>query len=308
VTSGAEAARALGSTPAIELRGVTVRDRSRLLLDSVDLTVGAGQSYAVVGSNGSGKSALLRVVAGLCRPSAGQVRVGGWSVLERPDRARRFIGYAADEPGLADRMTAREHLEMVAAQRGLARADRRATAESMLELVDLATSRATYVAALSRGQRRRLALALALVHDPPVVLLDDPLAGVDEVGRGELLSVLVELKSMGKSLLITSQSASDAADVADVVASLVAGRLESASHHTAAILTWIEILGEPEPALHALSEHPGIDDLRHEGAFITFQGPSTPEERARIAEWLIVNEIHLSGFGATGVAAGGDDP
>jgi ABC-2 type transport system ATP-binding protein len=292
--------------PAIELRAVTVRDGSRLLLDSVDLTVEAGQSWAVVGSNGSGKSALLRVIAGLCRPSAGRVWVGGWNVLERPDRTRRLIGYAADEPGLADRMTALEHLEMVGAQRGLGRADRRAAAESMLQLVDLTSSRESYVGALSRGQRRRLSLALALVHDPPVVLLDDPLAGVDELGRGELVSVLLELRSMGKSLLIASQSPTDVADVCDAVASLAGGRLATTLRHTTTMLTWIEILGAAEPALRALSEHPGVDDLRHDGSFVTFHGAETPEQRAAIAEWLLARDVHLAGFGATATPAGGD--
>src|SRR5262249_50412714 len=158
-------------------------------------------------------SALLRVVAGLCRPSAGRVRVGGWSVVEHPERTRRLIGYAADEPGLTDRMNALEHLDMVAAQRGLGRADRRAAAESMLELVDLAATGEPPTAALSGGPRRRFALRLPLGPDPPVLLLDDPLAGVDEVGRGELVAVLLELRTMGKSLLLASQTSADVTDV-----------------------------------------------------------------------------------------------
>lgn len=291
---------------AIDLRGVTVRQGGRVLLDAVDLRLEAGQTCAIVGSNGSGKSALLRVVAALCRPSAGRVWVGGWDALTRPDRVRRLIGYVPDEVGLAERLTPLEHLAMVAAQHGLGRADRRAAAESMLELVDLAGHGQSYVGTLSRGQRRRLALALALVHDPPIILLDEPVAGVDEAGRGELLSVLVELRSMEKTLLIASQSQADVSDVCDVAAPLVDGRLQPLARHQTTAFTWIEVVGDPESAVRALRERPGVDDVRQDGSFVTFQGPISAEERSRVAEWLVTREVHLSGFGATGIPAGGE--
>ena len=294
--------------PAIELRGVTVRQGGRTLLEAVDLTLETGRTCAVVGSNGSGKSALLRVVATLCRPSAGSVRVGGFDALARPDQVRRLIGYVPDEAGLAERLTPREHLGMVAAQHGLGRADRRAATESMLELVDLVAHDGRYVATLSRGQRRRLALAMALVHDPPIILLDEPVAGVDDVGRGELLSVLVELRSMEKTLLIASQSQADVADVCDVVAPLSAGHLLPLTKQEAAVLTWLEVLGDPEPAVRALRERPGVEDVRQDGSFVTFQGPSSAEERSQVAEWLVAHAVHLSGFGTTTLPAGGDHP
>lgn len=212
---------------AIDLRGVVVRQGARTLLDGVDLRVETGQAVAIVGQNGSGKSALLKVVAALSRPAAGEVRVGGWDVLTHPDRARRLIGYVPEADGLAERLTPFEHLEMVAAQRGLGRADRRAAAEAMLELVDLADNDRTNAAALSRGQHRRLSLALALIHDPPIILLDEPLAGIDEVGRSEVVAVLGELRAMAKTLLITSQSAADLTGICDMLLSLSDGQLHA---------------------------------------------------------------------------------
>jgi ABC-2 type transport system ATP-binding protein len=276
------------------------------VLTSIDLTVEIGHACAIVGPNGSGKSMLLRVVAGLRRPSSGRIEVGGWNALTHPERVRRLIGYVPDEPGLAERLTPLEHLEMVVAQRGLSRADGRAAAESMLELVDLAAQTRLYVARLSRGQRRRLALALALVHDPPILLLDEPSAGVDDVGRGELTSVLLELRSMGKTMLLASQASADVAEVCDVIAPLAGGHLESVTEHQAVSLTWIEIVGEVTPALQRLRERPGVDDVRQSGSFVTFQGPITPEERSEFAEWLLASGVHLSGFGTTSTPAGGD--
>ncbi len=291
---------------AIDLRGVTVRQGGRTRLDGIDLRLEAGHACAVVGSNGSGKTALLRVVAALCRPTTGSVRVGGWDALQRPDRVRQLIGYVPDEGGLAERLTPLEHLGMVAAQHGLGRADRRAAAESMLELVDLADYDHAYVSTLSRGQRRRLALAVALVHDPPIILLDEPVAGVDETGRGELLAVLLELRSMEKTLLIASQSQVDVAEVCDVVAPLANGRLQPLAEQSATTYTWIEVIGDPNAAIRILRERPGVEDVRQDGNFVTFQGPSTGEERSEVTEWLIARQVHLAGFGATGSPAGGD--
>ena len=291
--------------PAIELRGVTVRERRQPALEAIDLIVASGQAASVVGPNGSGKSTLLRVVAGLCRPSRGVVRVGGWDLLERPERVRRLIGYVAAAPGLAERLTPAEHLALTAAQRGLGHAEAPSTVESMLDLVDLGRFASEPIGALSPGQRRRLAIALALVHDPPIILVDEPAAGLDEVGRGELISVLLELRSMGKTLLIASQSPTDVAEVSDLILSLVAGRLTAPESRAAAAFTWLEVVGDVERALRSLRETPSVEDLRRDGTFITIQGPSTPEERAHLAARLIAAGIQLAGFGVTSAPAGG---
>lgn len=111
---------------------------------------------------------------------------------------------------------------------------------------------------------------------------------------------------MEKTLLIASQSQADIADVCDVVAPLVDGHLQNRAAHQAIVFTWIEVVGDPEPARRALRERPGIDDVRQDGCFLTFRGPETPEERARVAEWLIAQDVHLSGFGVTGIPAGGE--
>lgn len=284
---------------AIELRSVGVRRGGHVLLDGVDLGVVSGQSYGIVGANGSGKSALLRVVAGLCRPSQGKVRINGIDLFERPSEARRLMGYLGDEDGLAERLTAGEHLDMVATQRGMGRADQEVAVDSMLELVDLVFQRDARVETLSHGQRRRLALALALVHDPPIVLLDEPMNGVDETGRGELASVLLELHAMGKTLLIASPSYAEVAEVCDVVIPLSQGRPETPELQENAVLTWIEPIGEIEPVLRTIREHPGVDAVREDGGIVTFRGPTTGEERAQMVSWLTRNGVRLAGFGAT---------
>ena len=294
--------------PSITLRGVTVRRGRKTILDSVDLSVDNGQACAIVGTNGSGKSTLLRVVAALCRPQGGQVWIGRWNAVRFPERVRALIGYVAEADGLADQLTPTEHLEMVATHHGLGRADRRAATESMLELVDLTRHAQSPITALSHGQRRRLAVALALVHDPPLILLDEPFVGVDEVGRGELASILLELRSMGKTLLIASQSHAEIADVTDIVAWLADGQIRSEPHYQPQTLTWLEIIGDTNSASLALREYPWISDIRQDGTFFTLAGLDTPDDRSRIAEWLIARGIHLAGFGTTTAAADGTSP
>jgi ABC-2 type transport system ATP-binding protein len=292
-------------TGAVELRGVTVYDGRAILLDSLDLSLASGQSFAVVGPHSRERSALLRVVAGLRRPTAGQVRVAGWNIFKRPDQVRRAIGFVPDEPGLADRLTPHEHLALVASLRGLSAADGRSAAEAMLELVDLTQFANLAVATLSRGQQRRLAMALALVHDPPIILLDEPFDGVDETGRAEIASVLLELRAMAKTLLIATQSPNDVADVCDIVAPIEAGRLTRLSRSDPTSLVWIEVVSDVGAALRFLREQPGVADIRSDGSFVTFSGVSTAEERSGFLEALVRGGIHVSGFGTTAAPAGG---
>ena len=293
------------TAPAIALRGVTVHEHGHTVLDAIDLAVETSQVCAIVGPNGSGKSTLLRVAAALCRPSAGSVQVSGWDVFRQPEQVRRNIGYVAGETGLADRLTPQEHLELAGSQRGLSRADRRVAAESMLELVDLTRQARTYVGELSPGQRRRLAVSLALVHDPPVILLDEPFTQIDEQGRGELTSVLLELRAMEKTLLIASQTQADVSEVSDVVAHLAGGTLRPVAKEETTTLTWIEVLADPELALRALRESPKVAEIHQDGNFLTFSGISTPEDRSQVAQWLLSRGVRLAGFGATVAPVGG---
>lgn len=294
----------IAETATVELRGVTLRDGRETLLDSVDLSLATGQSFAVVGPNGRERSALLRVVAGLRRPTAGQVQVAGWNIFRRPDRVRRAIGFVPGEPGLADRLTPSEHLAMVASLRGLSRVDGQAAGEAMLELVDLTEFAHLAIAQLSRGQQRRLALALALVHDPPIILLEEPFDGIDETGRGEIASVLLELRAMGKTLLIATELPRDATDICDIVAPIERGRLGELSHAESVSLVWLEVASELAGVLRFLREQPSVVDIRAAGNFVTFAGLTTADERSTFVEAILREGHRISGFGTTVTPAG----
>ena len=158
----------------------------------------------MVGPNGAGKTTTLRMLATLLRPDAGTAEIDGWSVTRNPDEVRRVLGFMPDAFGVYDDMKVWEYLDFFARCYGLPAAGRRRMIGDLLELVDLGDRRDAYVQDLSRGMQQRLCLAHALVHDPQVLLLDEPASGLDPRARVELRELLRELRSMGKTIVISS--------------------------------------------------------------------------------------------------------
>jgi len=216
-------------TPAVEARGLTKRFRGRggagpvAALEGLDLVVPRGGVAGLLGPNGSGKSTTIRLLLGLHRPTAGEARVLGFPA-GHPE-ARRRTGYMPEESDLYPFLTARESVETAAALHGMGRRERREAAARMLERVGLADEARRRVEGFSRGMKRRVALAQALVHGPELLVLDEPTAGLDPVGREGLLSLLAECRGRGVTVLLSSHALSDVERLCDRVAILGAGRL-----------------------------------------------------------------------------------
>ena len=191
-------------TEIVRTEGLVKRYDGTLAVAGVDLNVEAGEIFGLVGPNGAGKTTTLRILATLLLPSAGYAEIAGWSVTRNPDQVRRVLGFMPDAFGVYDDMKVWEYLDFFARCYGIAPAARRRMIGDLLELVDLADKRESYVQTLSRGMQQRLCLAHALVHDPDVLLLDEPASGLDPRARVELRELLRELRSMGKTILISS--------------------------------------------------------------------------------------------------------
>ncbi len=188
----------------VATHGLVKRYDRTLAVAGIDLTVEPGEIFGLVGPNGAGKTTTLRMLATLLRPSAGHAEIDGWSVTRNPDEVRHVIGFMPDVFGVYDDMKVWEYLDFFARCYGLPAAGRRRMIADLLELVDLADRRDDYVQTLSRGMEQRLCLAHALVHDPKVLLLDEPASGLDPRARVELRELLRELRALGKTILISS--------------------------------------------------------------------------------------------------------
>jgi ABC-2 type transport system ATP-binding protein len=197
-------------------------------LDEVSFTVPKGEIFGFVGPNGAGKTTTIRILATLSSADAGEATVAGIPVAEDPAEVRNLIGYMPDFFGVYDRLTSAEYLEFYAACHGVARRKRPAVARELLELVDLTERRDAQVDTLSRGMKQRLGLARALVHDPAVLLLDEPASGLDPRARIEMKELIRELRRMGKTILISSHILPELEELCTWVGFIDAGRMAAA--------------------------------------------------------------------------------
>jgi ABC-2 type transport system ATP-binding protein len=188
----------------IDVQGLHKRYAGRAALRGVDFSVPAGEIFGFVGPNGAGKTTTIRILATLTAADAGSATIGGIPVGQDPHGVRELIGYMPDFFGVYDRLTSEEYLEFYAACHGVARRRRRKVARDLLELVDLSDRTDDQVDTLSRGMKQRLCLARALVHDPQVLLLDEPASGLDPRARVEMRELIRELRRMGKTIFVSS--------------------------------------------------------------------------------------------------------
>lgn len=209
---------------ALEVLGLTKRF-DRLAVDSLDLTIHAGEFYALVGPNGAGKTTTLRMVAGLLRPDAGSVSIFGIDALENPVAAKQVMAWVSDEPMVYDKLTPLEYLEFVAGLWGIAPSVSKPVAEELLNSLGLEPHRHERCEGFSKGMRQKVALAGALVHDPRLIILDEPLTGLDAVSARHVKGLLSERVQAGCTIIMTTHILEVAERMADRIGVIAAGRL-----------------------------------------------------------------------------------
>jgi ABC-2 type transport system ATP-binding protein len=196
-----------------------------IAVDDLSFTIGKGETFGFIGPNGAGKSTTIRFLATLLRPTSGEGRVGGFSVTAEPMSVRRVIGFMPDDFGVYDGMKVWEFLDFFAVAYEIPRSYRKKIIGEVLELLDLTHKRDDYVNGLSKGMKQRLCLAKTLVHDPPVLILDEPASGLDPRARLEMKALLNELRQMGKTILISSHILSELADFCTSIGIIERGKL-----------------------------------------------------------------------------------
>jgi ABC-2 type transport system ATP-binding protein len=209
----------------IEVKNLTKKYRDLVALRDLNLTIEKGDVFGFIGPNGAGKTTTIKILSTLLEPSSGQAFVDGIDVVRQPLEVRRVIGYMPDFFGVYDDVKVWEYLDFFAAAYKIPVNKRKGIIDDVLELTDLTGKREAYVESLSRGMKQRLCLAKTLVHDPKVLLLDEPASGLDPRARIEFRALLKELKAMGKTIFVSSHILPELADFCNVVGIMEQGRL-----------------------------------------------------------------------------------
>ncbi|MBC7809608.1 MAG: heme ABC exporter ATP-binding protein CcmA [Burkholderiales bacterium] len=193
------------------------------VLRKLDLSIERGEFVALLGANGSGKSTLLRLLTGLSQPTAGTITVGGWEMPREADAVRAQIGLVSHKPLLYENLTARENLAFFARLYNLSRADADARTKQLLERVGLIKRRDDAVRTFSRGMQQRLSIARALLHDPAILLLDEPYTGLDVDAAAMLDQILTENQRVGRTIIMAVHDIERAASLASRVVMIARG-------------------------------------------------------------------------------------
>lgn len=271
----------------------------------IDLDLGQGDLFGFIGPNGAGKTTTMRIIATLLTPTYGEAYVCGYSIYTHPKEIRRLVGYMPDFFGVYDDMTVIEYLDFFASAYRIAPQARRKRCDEMLEVVDLEFKRDAYANTLSRGQTQRLGLARVLLHDPAVLLLDEPLSGLDPRARIEMRSLMRRLGSMGKTVIVSSHILPELADVCNKVGIIDSGKM-IASDDVASMIRQVRpnmaLLIEPamkaqlDSAAKLLSNHELVQSVDIVAESIKATLKTDAGDYSSIATLLISNGISIKRF------------
>ncbi|MDW0109386.1 ABC transporter ATP-binding protein [Sporosarcina aquimarina] len=209
----------------IEILNLTKKYGQFTALDNLTLSLDEGTVFGFVGANGAGKSTTFLILATLLQPTSGTVTINGIDNTKKPEEIRKLIGYMPDFFGIYDQLKAHEYLDFYGASYGIPVEKRNQLITELLELVNLTDKRDVYVDSLSRGMKQRLCLARSLIHDPKVLILDEPASGLDPRARVEMRDILKSLKKMGKTILISSHILPELAEMCDEIGVIDNGKL-----------------------------------------------------------------------------------
>ena len=211
--------------PLLRLDRLSKRFGDLLAVDALSLEVAPGEIYGLIGPNGSGKTTTVKMITGLFRPTAGQVLIGGIDLGAEPERAKRLTGYIPDEPFVYEKMTGREFLQLVGELYGVAEPGRRGRLEELLAVYDLGALADGYVENYSRGNRQKLAILASLLHRPRLLVVDEPIVGLDPESAVKTRDLLKRFAESGGSVLVCTHTLPFAEQVCHRVGLLKEGRL-----------------------------------------------------------------------------------
>ena len=287
----------------IETRNLTKRYGDLIAVNNINLRLEDGDVFGFIGPNGSGKTTTMRMVATLLNPDHGEAYVCGKSIYTNQEEIRRLVGFMPDFFGVYDDMTVIEYLEFFAAAYRIDGADRRKVAEEKLEIVDMTFKRDAMVSQLSRGQTQRIGLARTLLHDPQVLLLDEPASGLDPRARIEIRNMLKRLGEMKKTVIVSSHILPELADVCTHVGIIEKGNLlfdgnvaEVMKKARERVRLHIQVNGDMQTAAKMIGENDASESTQVENDMIVVTLKPEVEDYSFLSKLIIENGFGLKLF------------
>jgi ABC-2 type transport system ATP-binding protein len=263
-------------------------------VDGVTLTIGAGECFGLIGSNGAGKTTTMRILATLMTPSGGRATIAGHDVVGEYLAVRRLIGYMPETFAVYKELSVDEFLDYTAAAYGFRGAEKRRRVDSVVGLTDLESKRKSGCDALSRGMKQRLFLARALVHDPQVLLLDEPTAGLDPAARIEFRQIIRGLTAAGKTTIVSSHILPELSEFCTSVGILERGKLVVSGSIAEMLATVkgsrtieIEVAGDAQIVATLLQGRAGVESVRVDGARASVKHSGSRESAAPLLRALV---------------------
>ena len=293
------------ATPQIELRRLhRVFDQTHAVND-VSFEVYAGEVFGYIGPNGAGKTTSMRILATLDEPSAGDALVDGFSVVDDPDRVRRRLGFMPDYFGTYQNVNVREYLDFFARAYGLTGRERLSAIDAVMEFTQLDTLAEKPIDGLSKGMKQRLCLGRTMIHNPSVLVLDEPAAGLDPRARIELRDMISKLAESGKAILISSHILTELAEICDRVGILEQGRLlavgsvaEISARAEVQSSVHVRVLEDPQRLRSWLAARDDVAELRTEEDLTTFNFAGDRPAEAALLRAMIESGFSVVEFGA----------
>ncbi len=289
------------NVPAVETAGLTRHYGDMVALSDLNLTVNQGDLFGFIGSNGAGKTTTLRILATFLAPSAGSAKVLGRDVVRSADEVRHVIGYMPDFFGVYKDMEVTEYLDFFGACYKIPSTQREKTVADVLELVGLSEKKGALIGALSRGMQQRLGLARVLIHDPNLLLLDEPASGLDPRARIEMMAILEELQRMGKTIIISSHILSELQNLCNRVCIIEKGKLiysgpvQGVRDQVAGgSAWWVRVSTDPDEAVGILKARSEIAEVENEEGDLRVTLTTTDGDPSVIAESLVNGGARLT--------------
>ena len=287
----------------LEMKELVKRYGNFTAVDHLTLTVPDGSIYGFVGPNGAGKTTTMRIMAGLLQATEGSIWMDDVDMTKKPRLLRTKIGYMPDFFGVYDNLKVTEYMDFYAGTYEIPYKDRKDIIDGLLDIVDLSHKKEAYVDSLSRGMKQRLCLARSLIHDPKLLILDEPASGLDPRARVEMKEILKQLQSMGKTVVISSHILPELAEMCTEVGIINQGKLaaqgtvqEIMRQLTQKRIIYVRPLAELSKTVEILREMPAVKEITENPADLEFVFDGSEEMLAEILKHLVESGIGIVSF------------